>query len=31
VQDLAVAAAVYERWREDPDAEAFAGLGTVAL
>jgi alanine dehydrogenase len=31
VQDLAVAAAVYERWREDPDAEAFAGLDTVAL
>ena len=29
VQDLAVAAAVYERWREDPDAEAFAGVVTI--
>src|SRR5918994_5153306 len=26
VQDLAVAAAVYERWRGDLDAEAFAGV-----
>ncbi|MGH3019632.1 MAG: ornithine cyclodeaminase family protein [Gaiellaceae bacterium] len=31
VQDLAVAAAVYERWREDPDAEAFAGVGSISL
>jgi ornithine cyclodeaminase/alanine dehydrogenase-like protein (mu-crystallin family) len=31
VQDLAVAAAVYKRWRGDPDAEAFVCLGTVAL
>ena len=31
VQDLAVAAAVYERWRKNPDAEAFAGVGTVSL
>jgi len=31
VQDLAVAAAVYERWREDPDAEAFAGVVVVEL
>ena len=31
VQDLAVAAAVYERWRGDPDAEAFAGVVTVSL
>ena len=31
VQDLAVAAAVYERWREDPDAAAFAGVVTVSL
>ena len=31
VQDLAVAAAVYERWREDPDAEAFAGVVSVEL
>ena len=29
VQDLAVAAAVYERWRGDPDAEAFAGVATI--
>ena len=31
VQDLAVAAAVYERWREDPQAEAFAGVVAVEL
>jgi len=31
VQDLAVAAAVYERWRADPDAEAFAGVVPVNL
>jgi alanine dehydrogenase len=31
VQDLAVAAAVYERWREDPEAEAFAGVATIEL
>ena len=31
VQDLAVAAAVYERWRADPDAEAFAGVVSVSL
>jgi ornithine cyclodeaminase/alanine dehydrogenase-like protein (mu-crystallin family) len=31
VQDLAVAAAVYERWRDEPDAEAFAGVVTVSL
>jgi alanine dehydrogenase len=31
VQDLAVAAAVYERWREDPDAEAFAGVSPLEL
>jgi alanine dehydrogenase len=31
VQDLAVSAAVYERWREDPGAEAFAGVGSVEL
>lgn len=29
VQDLAVAAAVYERWRADPNAEAFAGVVTI--
>jgi alanine dehydrogenase len=26
VQDLAVAVAVYERWRDDPDADAFAAV-----
>ena len=31
VQDLAVAAAVYERWRADPDAAAFAGVVSVSL
>jgi alanine dehydrogenase len=31
VQDLAVAAAVYERWREEPGADAFAGLTEVEL
>ncbi|MGH3022532.1 MAG: ornithine cyclodeaminase family protein [Gaiellaceae bacterium] len=31
VQDLAIAAAVYERWREDPGAEIFSGVAEVAL
>ena len=31
VQDLAVAVAVYERYREDPDAEIFAGMTSVEL
>jgi ornithine cyclodeaminase/alanine dehydrogenase-like protein (mu-crystallin family) len=31
VQDLAVAVAVYERYREDPDAEIFADVTTVEL
>jgi alanine dehydrogenase len=31
VQDLAVAAAVYERWREDPGAPAFEGVVQVDL
>jgi alanine dehydrogenase len=31
VQDLAVAAAVYERWRDDPGAGAFAGVVSVEL
>lgn len=31
VQDLAVAAAVYERWRQDPEAGPFAGVVTVSL
>ena len=31
VQDLAVTTAIYERWREDPSAEAFAGIGEVEL
>jgi ornithine cyclodeaminase/alanine dehydrogenase-like protein (mu-crystallin family) len=26
VQDLAVAIAVYERWRADPDADLFVGV-----
>jgi alanine dehydrogenase len=30
VQDLAVAIAVYERWRADPAAEAFAGVTELA-
>jgi alanine dehydrogenase len=29
VQDLAVAIAVYERWRADPQAESFAGVTEV--
>jgi alanine dehydrogenase len=29
VQDLAVAVAVYERWRTDPSAKAFAGAAEV--
>ena len=31
VQDLAVAVAVYERYREDPDAGIFAGMTSVEL
>ena len=31
VQDLAVALAVYERYREDPAAETFAGVVTIDL
>ncbi|HEU4448468.1 MAG TPA: ornithine cyclodeaminase family protein [Gaiellaceae bacterium] len=31
VQDLAVAAAVYERWRDDPGSERFAGVVEVEL
>lgn len=31
VQDLAIARAVYERWRETPDALAFADTTTAAL
>ena len=31
VQDLAVAALVYERWRADPSADAFAGVTAVEL
>jgi ornithine cyclodeaminase/alanine dehydrogenase-like protein (mu-crystallin family) len=31
VQDLAVAIAVYERWRADPSAEAFAGATELDL
>jgi ornithine cyclodeaminase/alanine dehydrogenase-like protein (mu-crystallin family) len=31
VQDLAVAVAVYERYRQDPDAEIFAGVTSVEL
>lgn len=31
VQDLAVAAAVYERWRDDPGADAFAGVVSIEL
>ena len=31
VQDLAVAVAVYERYRTDPDVEAFAGVTEVEL
>ncbi len=29
VQDLAIAAAVYERWRDDPGAETFAGVAEI--
>ncbi len=31
VQDLAVALAVYERWREDPEAETFAGVTELQI
>jgi alanine dehydrogenase len=31
VQDLAVALAVYESWRADPEAEAFRGLSQLEL
>jgi alanine dehydrogenase len=31
VQDLAVAALVYQRWRADPSADAFAGVTAVEL
>jgi alanine dehydrogenase len=31
VQDLAVAVAVYERWREEPRAEAFAGVSEIDI
>jgi ornithine cyclodeaminase/alanine dehydrogenase-like protein (mu-crystallin family) len=31
VQDLAIARAVYERWREEPDDPAFAGTASVDL
>jgi alanine dehydrogenase len=31
VQDLAVAIAVYERWREEPRAEAFAGVSEIDI
>ena len=31
VQDLAIAAAVYERWRDDPAAETFAGVVEIDL
>jgi alanine dehydrogenase len=31
VQDLAVAVAVYERWRADPGGEAFDGVGTLPM
>jgi alanine dehydrogenase len=31
VQDLAIARAVYERWREDPDAPAFSGVVALEL
>lgn len=31
MQDLAVAAAVYERWREDPSAKVCAGVTEVTL
>jgi alanine dehydrogenase len=31
VQDLVVAIAVYERWREEPRAEAFAGVSEIDI
>jgi alanine dehydrogenase len=31
IQDLAVAIAIYERWRADPSAEAFAGVTELEL
>jgi alanine dehydrogenase len=31
VQDLAVAALVYERYREEPDAPAFEGVVEISL
>jgi ornithine cyclodeaminase/alanine dehydrogenase-like protein (mu-crystallin family) len=31
VQDRAVAIAIYERWRDDPSAEAFAGVAELEL
>ena len=31
IQDLAVAIAIYERWRVDPSAEAFAGVSQLEL
>ena len=31
VQDLAVAALVYERYRSDPGADGFAGVVEIAL
>ena len=29
VQDLAVAVAVFERWRADPEADLFGGVTTL--
>jgi alanine dehydrogenase len=31
VQDLAVAVAIYKRWRADPNADAFAGVAEMEL
>lgn len=31
VQDLAIARAVYERWRETPDDQAFATVAALDL
>jgi ornithine cyclodeaminase/alanine dehydrogenase-like protein (mu-crystallin family) len=31
VQDLAVALAVYERWRADPRGEAFDGVAVLPM
>ena len=31
VQDLAVALAVYERWRADPGADSFLGVTEISL